>query len=61
MHHFQYRDGALFAADVDLTALAGKVKAQTPAAELGLCPPATLVAAMAAALKGTGIGDGRPE
>jgi diaminopimelate decarboxylase len=25
MHHFQYRDGALFAEDVDLTALAGKV------------------------------------
>ncbi|MFN3400292.1 MAG: triose-phosphate isomerase [Ferrovibrio sp.] len=42
----------------EATALAGKVKAQTPAAELGLCPPATLVAAMAAALKGTGIGVG---
>ena len=25
MHHFQYRDGALFAEDVDVTALAGKV------------------------------------
>ena len=25
MHHFQYRDGALFAEDVDLTALAGTV------------------------------------
>ncbi len=25
MHHFDYRDGALFAEDVDLTALAGKV------------------------------------
>lgn len=42
----------------EATALAGKVKAQAPAAELGLCPPATLVAAMAAALKGTGIGVG---
>lgn len=42
----------------EATALAGKVKAQMPAAELGLCPPATLVAAMAAALKGTGIGVG---
>ncbi|PJI40423.1 triose-phosphate isomerase [Ferrovibrio sp.] len=42
----------------EATALAGKVKAQAPTAELGLCPPATLVAAMAAALKGTGIGVG---
>lgn len=42
----------------EATALAGKVTAQMPAAELGLCPPATLVAAMAAALKGTGIGVG---
>jgi triosephosphate isomerase len=42
----------------EVAALAGKVKAQPPAAELGLCPPATLVAAMAAALKGTGIGVG---
>ncbi len=42
----------------EATALAVKVKAQMPAAELGLCPPATLVAAMAAALKGTGIGVG---
>ena len=25
MHHFQYRDGALFAEEVDVTALAGKV------------------------------------
>ena len=25
MHYFQYRDGALFAEDVDVTALAGKV------------------------------------
>ena len=25
MHHFEYRDGALFAEDVDVTALAGKV------------------------------------
>ena len=25
MHHFQYRDGALFAEDVDVTALAGRV------------------------------------
>ncbi len=40
----------------EAVALAGKAKAQAPAAELGLCPPATLVAAMAAALKGTGIG-----
>jgi triosephosphate isomerase len=42
----------------EVAALAGKVKAQAPAAELGLCPPATLVAAMVAALKGTGIGVG---
>jgi triosephosphate isomerase len=42
----------------EAAALAGKVKAQMPAAELGLCPPATLVAAMAAALKDTGIGVG---
>ena len=42
----------------EVAALAGKVKAEAPAAELGLCPPATLVAAMAAALKGTGIGVG---
>ena len=25
MHHFEYRDGALFAEDVDITALAGTV------------------------------------
>ena len=42
----------------EVAALAGKVKAQAPAAELGLCPPATLVAAMAVAAKGTGIGVG---
>jgi triosephosphate isomerase len=42
----------------EAAALAGKAKAQAPAAELGLCPPATLVAAMAAALKGTAIGVG---
>jgi triosephosphate isomerase len=42
----------------EATALAGRNKAQAPQAELGLCPPATLVAAMAAALKGTGIGVG---
>ncbi|MEK9971038.1 MAG: triose-phosphate isomerase [Ferrovibrio sp.] len=42
----------------EATALAGKTMAQAPKAELGLCPPATLVAVMATALKGTGIGVG---
>lgn len=39
----------------EVAALAGKVKAQAPAAELGLCPPATLVAAMAACVKNNGL------
>lgn len=39
----------------EVSALAGKVKAQAPQAELGLCPPATLVAAMAAAVKNNGL------
>ena len=53
-----WKMNGLNASLAEATALAGKVKAQAPAAELGLCPPATLVAAMAAALKGTGIGVG---
>lgn len=39
-------------------ALTERVRAEKPAAELGLCPPATLVAAMAEALGGSGIGVG---
>ncbi len=39
-------------------ALAEKVRAEKPAAELVLCPPATLVGAMADALGGSGIGTG---
>jgi triosephosphate isomerase len=39
----------------EVAALAGKVKAQAPAAELGLCPPATLVAAMVACVKNSGL------
>lgn len=39
----------------EVSALAGKVKAQAPQAELGLCPPATLVAAMAACVKNNGL------
>lgn len=39
----------------EVAALAGKVKAQAPQAELGLCPPATLVAAMAASVKNAGL------
>jgi len=39
----------------EVSALAGKVKAQAPQAELGLCPPATLVAAMAACVKNSGL------
>jgi triosephosphate isomerase (TIM) len=38
--------------------LAERVRAARPAAELGLCPPATLVTAMAEALKGSSIGVG---
>ncbi|QDO98481.1 triose-phosphate isomerase [Ferrovibrio terrae] len=53
-----WKMNGLTASLAEASALAGKVKAQAPAAELGLCPPATLVAAMAAALKGTGIGVG---
>lgn len=53
-----WKMNGLAASLAEATALAGKTTAQMPAAELGLCPPATLVAAMAAALKGTGIGVG---
>lgn len=53
-----WKMNGLAASLAEATALAGKTMAQMPAAELGLCPPATLVAAMAAALKGTGIGVG---
>lgn len=53
-----WKMNGLNASLAEATALAGKVKAQVPAAELGLCPPATLVAAMATVLKGTGIGVG---
>ncbi|WP_341898920.1 triose-phosphate isomerase [Ferrovibrio terrae] len=53
-----WKMNGLAASLAEATALAGKTTAQAPAAELGLCPPATLVAAMAAALKGTGIGVG---
>lgn len=42
----------------EVSVLAAKVKAQAPQAELGLCPPATLVAAMAAVAQGSGIGVG---
>jgi triosephosphate isomerase len=53
-----WKMNGLNASLAEATALAGKVKAQAPLAELGLCPPATLVAAMAAALKNTVIGVG---
>ncbi|MFN4311246.1 MAG: triose-phosphate isomerase [Ferrovibrio sp.] len=53
-----WKMNGLTASLAEASALAGKVKVQTPQAELGLCPPATLVAAMAAALKGTGVGVG---
>jgi triosephosphate isomerase len=53
-----WKMNGLAASLAEATALAGKITAQAPAAELGLCPPATLLAAMAAALKGTGIGVG---
>ena len=39
----------------EVAALAGKVKARAPAAELGLCPPATLVAAMVNCVKNNGL------
>ena len=53
-----WKMNGLTASLAEATALAGKVKAQTPAADLGLCPPATLVAAMAAALTGSGVAVG---
>lgn len=53
-----WKMNGLTASLAEATALAGKVQAQAPQAELGLCPPATLVAAMAMTLKGSGIGVG---
>ncbi|HLT77704.1 MAG TPA: triose-phosphate isomerase [Ferrovibrio sp.] len=53
-----WKMNGLRASLAEAQALAGRVKDRKPAAELGLCPPATLVAAMAEALKGSGIGVG---
>jgi triosephosphate isomerase len=53
-----WKMNGLTASLAEATALAGKAQAQAPQAELGLCPPATLVAAMAMTLKGSGIGVG---
>ncbi|WP_370155162.1 triose-phosphate isomerase [Ferrovibrio sp.] len=53
-----WKMNGLAASLAEATALADRARAQAPAAELGLCPPATLVAAMAAALKGTAVGVG---
>ena len=53
-----WKMNGLRASLAEARALAEKVRTEKPAAELGLCPPATLVAAMADALGGSGIGVG---
>jgi len=50
-----WKMNGLAASLAEATALAGRAAAERPAAELGLCPPATLVAAMAAALRDSAI------
>ena len=53
-----WKMNGLRASLAEATALAARAAAEKPAAELGLCPPATLVAAMAEALKGSAVGVG---
>lgn len=53
-----WKMNGLSASLTEATALAARAKVQIPQAELGLCPPATLVAALSEALKGTGIHTG---
>jgi triosephosphate isomerase len=53
-----WKMNGLQASLAEAKALAEKAAAQKPVAELGLCPPATLVAAMAATLKGSPVGVG---
>lgn len=53
-----WKMNGLSASLTEATALAARAKVQIPEAELGLCPPATLVAALSEALKGTGIHTG---
>jgi triosephosphate isomerase len=50
-----WKMNGLAASLAEVAALAGRIRAQPPLAELGLCPPATLVAAMAAVARDTGI------
>lgn len=51
-------NGALAAGEAEARALAEQVRAEKPAADLALCPPATLVAALAGWLAGSGIAVG---
>ncbi|MEL3891031.1 triose-phosphate isomerase [Ferrovibrio sp. MS7] len=51
-------NGALAAAEAEARALAARVGAEKPAAELALCPPATLIAALSGWLSGSGIAVG---
>ncbi|WP_298721185.1 triose-phosphate isomerase [uncultured Ferrovibrio sp.] len=53
-----WKMNGLQASLAEAKALAEKAAAQKPVAELGLCPPATLVAVMAATLKGSPVGVG---
>ncbi|WP_428247405.1 triose-phosphate isomerase [Ferrovibrio sp.] len=51
-------NGALAAGEAEARALAERVRAEKPVADLALCPPATLVAALAGWLAGSGIAVG---
>ncbi len=51
-------NGALAAGEAEARALAERVRAEKPAADLALCPPATLVAALSGWLAGSGIAVG---
>jgi triosephosphate isomerase len=51
-------NGALAAAEAEARALAARVGAEKPAAELALCPPATLIAALSGWLSGSDIAVG---
>lgn len=53
-----WKMNGLKASLAEAAALAARANAEKSAAELGLCPPATLVAAMAEALKGSAVGVG---
>ena len=53
-----WKMNGLRASLVEARALAETAQVEKPAAELGLCPPATLVAAMVETLGGSGIGVG---